>query len=274
MKFYIVDNTDPLAMTYQKIFPDLFSPEEEIPLPVREHFRYPQDLFEIQTEIYSIYHMNNPEVFYNKEDLWNISNERYAGSNVRVEPYYIIIKLPDQEREEFVLMLPFTPVNKNNMIAWMAARSDGENYGELLVYRFSKDRLIYGPMQVESRIDQEPEISQLLSLWSQRGSQVIRGNMLVIPIEESILYVEPVFLQAENSQLPELKRIVVAYENRIVMKQNLDEALEAIFGMAPAVDIDEELEEEFIEEVGELEIDDETETIDDLDDREIPETVT
>src|SRR5690554_4220178 len=218
--------------------------------------------------------MNNPEVFYNKEDLWNIANERYAGSTVRVEPYYIIIKLPDEEREEFVLMLPFTPVNRNNMIAWMAARSDGDNYGELLLYRFSKDRLIYGPMQVESRIDQEPEISQLLSLWSQRGSQVIRGNMLVIPIEESILYVEPVFLQAENSQLPELKRIVVAYENRIVMKQNLDEALEAIFGMAPAVDIDEELEEEFIEEVGELEIDDETETIDDLDDREIPETVT
>ncbi len=250
MKYYIVDQNDPLAQTYSKIFPDLFTPGEEMPETFREHLRYPQDLFKIQTGIFSMYHMTDPTVFYNKEDLWNIPNETYAGSNIPVEPYYIIMKLPEEEREEFVLMLPFTPVNKNNMIAWIAARSDGQNYGELLLYRFSKDKLIYGPMQIESRIDQDTDISQLLTLWSQRGSQVIRGNLLVIPIEDSILYVEPIYLQAETSRLPEMKRVVVAYKDRIVMKENFDDALRAIFGLEEPVDIEED------EEIDEIDDDD------------------
>jgi hypothetical protein len=248
MKYYIVDQEDPLARTYQKIFPDLFIPGEEMPEAFKQHLRYPQDLFEIQTRIYSIYHMTDPTVFYNKEDLWNIPNETYAGSSIPVEPYYIIIKLPGEEKEEFVLMLPFTPVNKNNMIAWMAARSDGENYGEILVYRFPKDKLIYGPMQIESRIDQDAEISQLLTLWGQRGSQVIRGNLLVIPIEDSLLYVEPIYLQAETSRLPEMKRVVVAYEDKIVMKESFDEALKAIFGLVEPVDIEEDEDIDTVED--------------------------
>lgn len=229
MDFYVINKNDPLAVTYQKIFPDLFKDGEEMPKDIRNHLRYPQDLFVIQSRIYSVYHMKDPMVFYNKEEQWTIPNENYAGTSITMDPYYIIMELPGKDVSEFILMLPFTPATKNNMIAWMAGRSDGDNYGELIVYRFPKDTLVYGPMQIESRIDQNTEISQLLTLWSQRGSRVIRGNLLVIPIDNSILYVEPLYLQAETSELPELKRVIVSYGDRVVMARTLDLALEGIF---------------------------------------------
>lgn len=247
MNFYIIDKKDPLAITYQKIFPDLFIDGEEMPEDFRRHLRYPQDLFMIQSQLYSTYHMTDPTVFYNKEDLWNIPDENYAGSSISIRPYYINMELPGNNNTEFVLMQPFTPANKNNMVAWMAGRSDGEHYGELLVYTFPKDKLVYGPMQIESRIDQDADISQLLSLWGQRGSRVIRGNLLVIPIDNTIMYVEPVYLQAETSELPELKRVVVSYQNQVVMKETLSQALQTIFGQqqeSPDKEIEEEDQQE------------------------------
>ena len=230
MQFYVIDDDDPIAKTYQKIFPEVFVNGDEMPEDIRNHIRYPKDLFRIQTEVYATYHMRDPLVFYNKEDLWNIPNENYAGNTIEMEPYYITSKLPGNDSLEFILMLPFTPANRNNMISWIAGRSDGENYGELLEYQFPKDTLVFGPSQIESRIDQDSEISQRLSLWSQRGSRVIRGNLIVYPIERSILYVEPIYLQAEASEIPELKRVVVSYGGNIVMSETLDGALAEIFG--------------------------------------------
>ncbi|SFL06727.1 UPF0182 family protein [Halanaerobium salsuginis] len=229
MDYYIVDQNDPIAVTYSKIFTDLFKPFTEMPAAIKAHLRYPQDLFKIQAQIYSTYHMQDPVVYYNREDVWNIPTENYQGSTIEMEPYYIINNLPDEEKAEFILMTPFTPANRNNMVAWMAARNDGEHYGELFTYQFSKDQLVYGPNQIESRIDQESKISQLLSLWSQRGSRVIRGNLLVIPIKNSVIYVEPIFLQAETGGIPELRRVIVAYKSDIVMRDNLAEALQAMF---------------------------------------------
>jgi len=230
MDFYVVDDTDPLIQTYQKIFPDLFKSNESVPTEIRKHFRYPTDLFRIQSHVYLAYHMSDPEAFYNREDMWKMPTEIYSGSEQPLEPYYIIMRLPEHTEEEFLLILPFTPVNKNNMIAWMAARSDGDNYGDLLLYEFPKKELVYGPMQIEARIDQHPQISELLTLWSQKGSNVIRGNMMIIPIEQSLLYVEPLYLRSEQSQMPELKRVIVAYNNDIVMENTLEDALAVIFG--------------------------------------------
>lgn len=230
MNFYVIDDSDPLAKTYQKIFPDIFVDGDQMPEDLRKHIRYPKDLFKIQSELYATYHMQDPLVFYNKEDLWNVPNENYAGNTIKMDPYYITSNLPGSDKQEFILMLPFTPATRNNMISWMAGRSDGDNYGELVLYQFPKDTLVYGPSQIESRIDQDSDISQLLSLWSQRGSRVIRGNLLVIPIERSILYVEPLYLQAETSELPELKRVIVGYGGQIVMRETLDQALNAVFG--------------------------------------------
>ncbi len=252
MKFYVIDESDPLAATYQKIFSDLFVAGNEMPEVFRQHIRYPEDLFVIQSHLYSTYHMKDPTVFYNKEDLWNIPEENYAGNSIQMQPYYIISKLPGAAEAEFILMLPFTPATKNNMVAWMAARSDGENYGELLVYNFPKDNLVYGPMQIESRIDQDAEISQLLTLWSQRGSRVIRGNLLIIPIEDSILYVEPIYLQAETSELPEMKRVIVSYDDNLVMTQTLDQALAAIFGQLPEEQINQMEKEQFVQIPGNI----------------------
>lgn len=229
MNFYVFDGSDPILKTYQKIFSDLFSPISEMPAELYKHIRYPEDLFEIQSRVYGIYHMTDPVVFYNKEAIWEIPEETYASSSIKMEPYYIIIQLPGEKKAEFILMRPFTPVGKNNMIAWMAARCDGENYGELIAYKFSKQLLVYGPMQIESRIDQDTYISQRLSLWSQRGSRVIRGNLLIIPIEDSILYVEPIYLQAETSEIPEMKRVVLSYNDRLVMAESLELAFEQIF---------------------------------------------
>lgn len=227
--FYLIDPEDAIVNTYASMFPALFRPLDEMPETLREHLRYPLGLFQVQASVYLTYHMTDSRVFYNKEDLWSIPVETYADAERSMEPYYVIMRLPGEEQEEFVLMLPFTPKQKDNMITWLAARSDGDKYGKLIAYNFPKDKLIYGPRQIEARIDQDPTISEQLTLWGQKGSQVIRGNLLVIPIEKSILYVEPVYLKAERGELPELKRVVVASGDLIVMEETLAESLNAIY---------------------------------------------
>ncbi len=242
--YYVMDMTDPIITTYSKIYPKQFNRFENMPKSLKEHIRYPEDLFKIQSRIYSTYHMDDIKVFYNKEDAWQIPNEVYGvGQKVEVEPYYIIMKLPGEVKEEFVLMTSFTPIKKDNMVAWMAARSDGDNYGTLLLYKFPKDKLIYGPLQIEAKIDQDSEISQQLTLWSQQGSRVTRGNLLVIPIQDSILYIEPLYIQAETGQLPELKRVLVSDGVSVVMEENLAEALEVLFGKSKKVVEEEERED-------------------------------
>ncbi len=228
--FYVTDPEDALIRTYQSIFPQLFVSVEQMPEYLRAHWRYPEDMFNIQALVYQSYHMRDTRVFYNKEDLWAVPKEVYAGSEQPIEPYYVIIRLPDKEKEEFLLMLPFTPVNKNNTIGWLAAYCDGENYGKLLAYNFPKERLVYGPSQIENRIQQDTIITEQLALWSRGGSRVIRGNLLMIPLGESLMYVEPVFLQAEAGGLPELKRVIVAAGEQIAMEETLEESLAAIFG--------------------------------------------
>ncbi len=250
--FYIVEEDDPIVNTYSNIFPDLFKDIDEMPENLRAHVRYPVDLFSIQAQVFSRYHMENPTVFYNQEDVWDIPNENYAGSTIPVEPYYISTRLPGEENVEFTLMVPFTPSNRNNMVAWMAARSDGENYGEIKLFNFPRGEIVYGPSQIESRIDQNAYISQLLSLWDQQGSNVLRGNLLVLPVENSIVYIEPIFLQAEAGALPELRRVIVAYDDLIAMEETLHDALNVVFGEAePTQELDEEeLEEEGLADVG------------------------
>ncbi|MBL7054926.1 UPF0182 family protein [Candidatus Woesearchaeota archaeon] len=239
--YYVIDTNDPIIITYAKIFPKQFKRFEDMPASLKKHIRYPVDLFKIQSNIYSIYHMDDIKVFYNKEDAWQIPSEVYGvGQKVKVEPYYIIIKLPKEDKEEFVLMTSFSPIKKDNMIAWMAARSDEDNYGKLILYKFPKDKLIYGPLQIEAKIDQDSEISQQLTLWSQQGSSVTRGNLLVIPINDSILYIEPLYIQAETGQLPELKRVLVSDGVRVVMEENLTIALEVLFGKSEQVVVEQE----------------------------------
>ncbi|MFQ5847739.1 MAG: UPF0182 family protein [Candidatus Methylomirabilales bacterium] len=229
MRFYISDPDDPLIQTYAKIFPTLFRPLEAMPADLKSHIRYPETLFAIQAEMYATYHMRSPQVFYNKEDVWNIPR-RAAEKDVPMKPYYIIMKLPGENREEFILLIPFTPARKDNMSAWMAARSDSPHYGKLIVYNMPKQKLVFGPRQIEARLNQDAFISQQLSLWGQRGSQVIHGPLLAIPIETSLLYVQPLYLAAEERSLPELKRVIVAYGNQIAMEETLDQALTRIFG--------------------------------------------
>jgi uncharacterized membrane protein (UPF0182 family) len=259
--FYIVDETDPLIKTYSSIFPDLFKPFDDMPSGLKKHIRYPKDLFEIQVGAYTTYHMEDVQVFYNQEDLWQIPDELYGDARQAMKPYYIIMKLPGEDKEEFLLMIPFTPSKKDNMIGWLSARSDLPDYGNLLVYKLPKEKLVYGPMQIEARVDQQTEISRELSLWGQKGSRVIRGNLLAIPISDSFIYVEPVYLEAKQEEsetpstpasspfrksqrggagvsplveksraasLPELKRVIVAFSNRLVMAENLDKALRGV----------------------------------------------
>jgi hypothetical protein len=228
--FYIADPEDALIRTYQAIFPNLFVPAAQMPESLRVHIRYPEDMFNIQASVYQTYHMRDARVFYNKEDLWAVPKEVYFGSEQTMEPYYIIMRLPGEEKEEFLLMLPFTPVNKNNTIGWLAARNDGENYGKLLAYLFPKERLVFGPSQIENRIQQDTVITEQLALWGRGGSRVIRGNLLMIPLGKSLLYVEPVFLQAETGGLPQLKRVIVAAGDQIAMEPTLKESIVAIFG--------------------------------------------
>jgi len=228
-RFFLADPNDPLASAYQAIFPSLFVPLEQMPESLKAHLRYPQDLFAAQAETYRTYHMQEPQVFYNREDLWSIPSEVFGDARQLVEPYYLIMRLPGEEKEEFLQLLPFAPSNKDNMIAWLAARSDGENYGKLVVFKYPKDKLAYGPMQLEARINQDPVISSQFTLWSQAGSQVIRGNLLVIPIGNANLYVEPVYLQANRSSIPELKRVIVSTGNRVVMEPTLAESLTKLY---------------------------------------------
>jgi len=231
--FYIVDPGDPVVDSLAGIFPELFKSAAAMPADIQAHLRYPVDLFEIQAQVYATFHMRDPRVFYNREDLWTIPTELFGNETVPVEPYYVTMRLGDEARPEFILILPFAPANRDNLIAWMAARNDAPAYGELVVYRFPKDRLAFGPMQVESRINQDPVISQQLTLWNQEGSRVIRGNLLVIPLEDTLMYVEPLFLQAERSTLPELKRVIVASGPRIVMAETLEAALDRLLGRTP-----------------------------------------
>lgn len=254
--FYIVDESDPLAVTYSNIFPEMFKTYAEMPDGLKAHTRYPRDLFDIQMHQYNTYHMKDPKVFYNKEDQWTIPQENYGGETITMEPYYIQMKLPDEDQQEFILMNPLTPNNKDNMIAWMAARCDGEHYGELLVFKFPKDKLVYGPSQIEARIDQDTLISQQFSLWDQRGSNIIRGNLLVIPVDDSILYVEPVYLKAETRELPELKRVIVSQSGNVAMGLNLQEALEAAFGGKLTTVEQEMVEQVPMADLGEAELGD------------------
>ncbi|MDG5767527.1 UPF0182 family protein [Balneolales bacterium ANBcel1] len=230
--YYVIDEQDPVIAVYMAIFPDLFQRADSIPPGLDNHFRYPVNLFEVQMEQYSRYHMTNPRVFYNDEDRWRRPFEQYGGRRLLMEPYYVLGRLPGEENEEleFKLISPFTPEGRNNMIAWMAARSDPEHYGELVTYRLPKDRLIYGPAQIESRIDQDPEISRQLALWDQRGSRVIRGNLLVVPVANSFMYVEPVFLLADRDDIPQLQRVIVAIGDDISMQPTIEAALVDLFG--------------------------------------------
>ncbi|MBR8827211.1 MAG: UPF0182 family protein [Gomphosphaeria aponina SAG 52.96 = DSM 107014] len=237
--FYVANPYDPIIQTWEKIFPGLFKPLENMPVTLNSHIRYPVDLFSTQSERLLTYHMRDPQVFYNREDQWEIPLEIYGNQTQPIEPYYLIMKLPTNQKEgdnatenseEFILLHPYTPTSRPNLIAWLAARSDGKEYGKLLLYQFPKQRLIYGPRQVEALINQDPVISQEISLWNRQGARAIQGNLLVIPIEgESLLYVEPVYLEAEENSLPTLVRVIVVYENRIVMATTLEKALEAIF---------------------------------------------
>jgi uncharacterized protein len=227
--FYMSDPEDPIVQSYEKIFPQLFKPLENMPEDLRAHIRYPEDLFTIQAQMYATYHMRDPQVFYNKEDLLSIPRQTVSGTEREMEPYYTIMRLPGETKEEFVLLLPFTPNNRDNMRAWLAARSDPPHYGKLIALDFPKAKLVYGPKQIDARIEQDAFISQQLSLWGQRG-QVIRGSLLAIPIEKSLLYVQPLFLAAEKGSLPELKRVIVAFGNQIAMEETLDQSLQRVFG--------------------------------------------
>ncbi|HKY60840.1 MAG TPA: UPF0182 family protein, partial [Gemmatimonadota bacterium] len=228
--FYAWDENDPILRVYRSIFPGLFAPVASMPEGLQAHLRYPEDLFTIQAEVLRSYHMQDPRVFYNREDMWNTPNEIYQGQTARMDPYYVLLQLPDDPEPAFQLVLPFTPQRRDNMIALLAAKGDPGNYGRRVIYEFPKDRLVFGPMQVEARIDQDPIISEQITLWSQKGSSVIRGNLLAIPIGSSVLYVEPLYLQAQQSQLPELRRVIAAFGPRIVMEPTLEGAMQALVG--------------------------------------------
>ncbi|WP_340106621.1 UPF0182 family membrane protein [Rhodohalobacter sp. 8-1] len=228
--YYKVDDNDPILNVYESIFPDLLKPISDMPEGLINHLRYPQDLFEIQIELFNRYHMTQPQVFYNQEDLWTRPNEKYGGQRILMEPYYVLARLPGEDKLEFMQISPLTPENRDNMIAWLAAKSDPENYGELVAFKLPKDRLIYGPAQIEARIDQDPEISRQIALWDQRGSRVIRGNLVVIPIENSFMYVEPVFLLAEGVDIPQLQRVIVAIGDDISMQPTIGGAILDLYG--------------------------------------------
>jgi uncharacterized membrane protein (UPF0182 family) len=229
--FYLADPNDPLVVAYGNIFPGLFKPLEQMPKDLHAHIRYPQDFFAIQAQMYATYHMQDPQVFYNKEDLLSIPRQSAGKAEREMEPYYTIMRLPGEAeaKEEFVLLLPFTPNKRDNMRAWLAARSDPPHYGKLVALDFPKAKLVYGPKQIDARIDQDTVISQQLSLWNQRGSQVLRGSLLAIPIDKSLLYVQALYLVAEQGGLPELKRVIVAFGNQIVMEETLEQGLQRIF---------------------------------------------
>ena len=227
--FYVADPEDPMIRTWERIYPGLFNPLSAMPADLRLHIRYPEDFFLIQAETYATYHMTDPAVFYNREDQWAFPKENYADETMLMQPYYVIMRLPGEQQAEYILMLPMVPQGRDNMIAWLAARCDGADYGHLFEFAFSKAGLFYGPYQIQARINQNPEISQQLSLWNQMGSKVIMGNLLVIPVSDSLLYVEPLYIRAQNGQLPELARVRASYGDRTVMGDNLELTLAALF---------------------------------------------
>ncbi|MDP3938591.1 MAG: UPF0182 family protein, partial [Deltaproteobacteria bacterium] len=226
---YLADPADPLVRTFGKIFPGILVPLDSIPAGLRAHLRYPEDLFRLQSDLYATYHMAEPGIFYHREDQWQKPVLSMAPERTELFLRHMIMRLPEEPRAEFILMVPFTPRGKDNLASWMVARNDGEHYGELVVYRFPKQSLVFGPTQIVNRINQDTEIARQISLWDQGGSQVIRGNLLVIPIEESLIYVMPLYLRAQGGRIPELKRVVVAHENRVVMEETLEEGLSRLF---------------------------------------------
>ncbi|MGL4484706.1 MAG: UPF0182 family protein [Anaerovoracaceae bacterium] len=228
--FYVIDESDPIAMTYKNIYPKLFKSKAEMPKDLVSHIRYPNSLLQIQADVYKRYHMTDVKVFYQKEDLWDISKETYGTEETQMTPNYYILNLPGEKKEEFVNSIPYTPRDKKNMTALLMARNDGDKYGDLVLFQLPKGKVVYGPMQIEAQIDQNTEISKEFSLWNSSGSTYTRGNMFVIPIEDSLLYVEPVYLEATNSSIPEVKRVIVAYNDKIAYEPTLSEALDSLFG--------------------------------------------
>jgi uncharacterized protein len=229
--FYLADASDPIAATYARIFPQLFRPLSDMPQELRQHIRYPETLFAVQTAMYTTFHMTNPVVFYNKEDQWDIPQiDRRDGQPEQMQPYYTIMRLPGEKGEEFIQMVPLTPRRKDNLAAWMVARSDGEHYGKLMVFQFPKQKVVFGPRQIIARINQDQVIAPQITLWNQQGSQVLQGTLLVVPIEESLVYIRPLYLRAQGGRIPELKRVIVAYQNTIVMEPTLEAGLDRIFG--------------------------------------------
>jgi uncharacterized membrane protein (UPF0182 family) len=233
--FYVFDAQDPILATYRRIFPSLFRPASAMPADLRRHVRYPEDLFKMQAEVYGLYHMTNPEVFFNREDLWTVATE--TGSDINgqqavqaMQPNFVMMKLPGGSSEEFDEILPFTPANRNNLIGWIAGRSDGANYGTAVVYDFPKTRLIDGPQQIEARIDQNAQLSGQLTLWNQQGSHVLRGSLLVIPTGRALLYAEPIYLQAQQSPMPELRLVVLALQDKLAYGTTFQAALSSLFG--------------------------------------------
>jgi len=227
---YAHDPADPLLAAWSRVYPGLLADADDMPEGIAEHLRYPADLFSLQAEVYKTYHMQDPKVFYNKEDQWALPGEGSDGSGTPMDPFYVLMQLPQEADEDFMLMMPFTPRTKANMIGWMAAKSEPDSYGERVVYTLPKQRLVLGPEQVSARVNQDPVISQQLTLWNQRGSGVRWGNLLVIPMNDSIVYVQPLYLQSEQTSMPQLTRVVVAYGDKIAMEPTLDAALLAVFG--------------------------------------------
>jgi uncharacterized membrane protein (UPF0182 family) len=229
-QFYLAEPTDPIAQTIAKIFPGLMRPMDEMPQSLRSHVRYPEEIFSVQARAFATFHMTNPAVFYNKEDQWQVPVIDNEGNATPMQPYYTIMRLPGEKDTEFIQMLPFTPRLKDNLAAWMVARSDGEHYGRLFVFQFPKQKVVFGPRQIVARINQDQVISPQITLWNQQGSQVIQGTLLVIPINESLLYVRPLYLRSSGGRIPELKRVIVAYQDQIVMAETLNKGLVQIFG--------------------------------------------
>ncbi|MFO8236458.1 MAG: UPF0182 family protein [Bacteroidales bacterium] len=243
--FYVFDEDDPVINVWQNIFPDMFKAEDQMPESLRKHIRYPVDKMLVQGQVYSKYHMKDPVVFYNQEDLWIRATEKYYNTIKPVDPYYIMWERPESNEKEFVLMQPFTPKNRQVMIGWIAGMSDGENYGDFLAYKFPKDKRILGPQQVETKIDQDAYLSGQLSLWDQRGSSVIRGNVLAIPVDNTVIYVEPIYLQSESAAYPELRLVAVMHNDKLSYASDFKVALEGLYGEAPDQPVSEE---EIVEE--------------------------
>jgi len=228
--FYLADDKDPIAATYARIFPDVFKPLSDMPPGIRAHVRYPEDIFALQAAMYATYHMTQPAVFYNREDQWEVPTIETGREAQAMQPYYTIMRLPGEGEAEFIQMLPFTPRRKDNLAAWLVARSDGDHYGKLRVFQFPKQKVIFGPRQVVARINQDQVIAPQVNLWNQQGSEVIWGTLMVIPVEESLVYVRPLYLRSSGGRIPELTRVIVAHQNQIVMEQTLDAGLARLFG--------------------------------------------